>query len=74
MQSFQAMVVQDGKNLVTLNSFEDVRNFLAPRDWGRPLGVARIVCDAQTDKERTDALVQFRKWARVAGILEKDLV
>ncbi len=73
MQPFQSMVVQDGKKRVKLNSFEDVRQFLAPSDWGRPLGVARIVCDAQTHKEQTEALVQFRKWARVAGILENDL-
>jgi hypothetical protein len=64
----EVLVVRDGKNLVELRTFEDVRKFLSPRETA-PVGIARVLCLAHTTEQKLIAVRSFVEWARKAGVL-----
>ena len=71
--NFETMVVQEGARVVVIRSFDELRQLIAPPHGVRPLGVAKKILEAETAEEREEAVIAFRAWARVAGILKREM-
>ena len=71
--NFEIMVVRDGARVVVIRSFDELRQLVAPPYGVRPLGVAKKILEAETAEQREEAAIAFRAWARVAGILKREM-
>ena len=71
-EKFEAMTVRDGGKLVTLRSYDELRQFLRPPTGVRPVGVAKKVAEAETEGDKAAAVLAFRTWVRLAGRLERE--
>lgn len=71
--AFDPMAVRDGARVKVIRSFDDLRKLVAPTAGLRPIGIAKKILDAQTEDEKEEAVLAFRAWARVAGLLEREM-
>jgi hypothetical protein len=70
---FETMAVRDGGHVIVIRSFGELRQLVAPPHGARPLLVAKKIFEAETAEQREEAVIAFRAWARVAGILKGEM-